>query len=312
MQEYAAILDLSYYQGTIDFRALKAAGVQGVILRVSDGLFVDPNFGTYAAEAHGVDFEYGVGFYQFSRMWAIYNQPPYTPEGQAQLAIDQVRATGQPFRLGGMADWEASGAQWWGPAEADRYFAVMDSFVPDFPKALGEYNGCAIYSAAWWWNPHVVMPEHYANRRFILAQYPFSHNLQPPQDVTKWSEWAFGGSPPGPTLPAGIKDWWGWQFSSYGNVPGVLTNADCNIVKLAPSKPKEDMAYLIKLATSDEVDITDGVTARRHISPEEYADWSQILGGARVVSQATWDGIPVYAPDAPNPVVHLSGTWSTA
>lgn len=79
-------IDVSYYQGTINWAAVKAAGKQFAIIRVSDGTgFLDPKFATNwkNAKAAGV----AVGAYQFFR-------PNQDATAQADLLVNQLNAVG--------------------------------------------------------------------------------------------------------------------------------------------------------------------------------------------------------------------------
>lgn len=57
-------IDISHHQGTVDFRKVKAAGYNFVIVKATEGTgFVDPNFRAYRAQAHAVGLI--VGLYHF-------------------------------------------------------------------------------------------------------------------------------------------------------------------------------------------------------------------------------------------------------
>src|SRR4051812_45874576 len=59
-------IDVSYYQGTINWASVKGAGVQYAFIRVSDGTtFEDPKFDTYWAGSRGAGIVHGA--YQFFR-----------------------------------------------------------------------------------------------------------------------------------------------------------------------------------------------------------------------------------------------------
>jgi len=79
-------IDVSYYQGNIDWAKVKAAGKQFAIIRISDGTgFVDPKFETYwrGAKAAGLL----VGAYQFFR-------PGQSVTAQADLLVDKLNSVG--------------------------------------------------------------------------------------------------------------------------------------------------------------------------------------------------------------------------
>jgi len=79
-------IDVSYYQGTINWSQVKAAGKAFAIVRVSDGTtFMDPKFATNwrGAKAAGLV----VGAYQFFR-------PAQDPIKQADIMVEQLKAMG--------------------------------------------------------------------------------------------------------------------------------------------------------------------------------------------------------------------------
>jgi hypothetical protein len=79
-------IDVSYYQGTINWAQVKAAGKVFAIIRVSDGTgFMDPKFVSNwkGAKAAGL----AVGAYQFFR-------PTQDVTRQADIMVDQLNAVG--------------------------------------------------------------------------------------------------------------------------------------------------------------------------------------------------------------------------
>ncbi|HYO52276.1 glycoside hydrolase family 25 protein [Archangium sp.] len=79
-------IDVSYYQGTINWNSVKSAGKSFAIIRVSDGTgFQDPNFNTYWANAKAAGMT--VGAYQFFR-------PTQDPIAQADLMVNKLNSAG--------------------------------------------------------------------------------------------------------------------------------------------------------------------------------------------------------------------------
>lgn len=79
-------VDVSYYQGSINWSSVKAAGKSFAMIRVSDGTgFNDPNFATYWANAKAAGLT--VGAYQFFR-------PSQDPIAQADLIVNKIQAAG--------------------------------------------------------------------------------------------------------------------------------------------------------------------------------------------------------------------------
>ena len=79
-------IDVSYYQGNIDWGKVRAAGKQFAIIRVSDGTgFRDPKFETYWKEAKAAGLL--VGAYQFFR-------PTQDVNAQADLLVNKLNSVG--------------------------------------------------------------------------------------------------------------------------------------------------------------------------------------------------------------------------
>lgn len=288
-------IDVSQFQGVIDWAAVKATGITGVIIRATDGAhYDDTTFDANIAGAHTHGM--AIVVYHFARRL----------DGavtQAQHCIARVAATGVPI-VRYMLDLEQNPP---GPLPLhwlDDMLVTFDSAAP---------NRCALYSAAYWWNPSVTNPAKYADRLFVAAEYPT--RVPPPLNPGEWLGWAYTVHPTGPGTPAGFTKAAGWQFSDLGAVAGVgHPPVDCDLIDPAffvPDRKELPVAYLIKRASDPEVDITDGIV-RRRVTPEEYAFWQPILGPERLIADAAWNAIPVYtAPVAAAPYpTHITGTLS--
>ena len=75
-------IDVSYYQGTIDWNRVAADGVRYAFIRVSDGTgYIDPKFPTYWAQSRAAGIVHGA--YQYFR-------PNQDPIAQANLFLSKV------------------------------------------------------------------------------------------------------------------------------------------------------------------------------------------------------------------------------
>lgn len=94
-------LDISAFQGEVDFNALKKAGVEFLFLRVgsedNDGYFIDKRFEEYYKGAKKVDIPVGVYFYSYA------NSPEYALK-DANLVLQQIK--GKDIDLPVVFDWE--------------------------------------------------------------------------------------------------------------------------------------------------------------------------------------------------------------
>ncbi len=182
-------IDVSYYQGTIDWPKVKASGVEFAFVRVSDGLAnVDSKFaqnwsGTRAA---------GVirGAYQFFR-------PNLDAAAQANLFLEKV-GTLAADDLPPVIDVEATGSQ-----SAATIAAKVRIWIDIVEAATGKKP--IIYTGYYFWRDSV------GDAKF--PGYPL---------------WIAAYVNHCPDLPSGWDTWSFWQTSSTGQVAGIGGAVDLN------------------------------------------------------------------------------------
>ncbi len=183
-------IDVSYYQGDIDWNAVAADGVEYAIVRVSHSTqFFDPEFydnleGSRAAGLH-------TGVYQ-------YFEPDEDPIAQADLLLESLGEM-QPGDLPPVIDVESNGGQ--SPA------AVADAvraWVEHVEAALGVKP--IIYTGYYFWNDNVASPD--------FGSYPL------------WIAW-YGVECPG-NIPAGWSQWAFHQYCDCGEIQGISGPVDVN------------------------------------------------------------------------------------
>lgn len=183
-------IDVSYYQGNINWDQVKAGGVDYAFIRVSDGTrFKDPKFernwaGTKAA---------GVirGAYQFFR-------PAQSATAQADIMIAAL-ADFQPGDLPPVIDVEATGG-----VSAANIAARIKIWTDRVEAAVGVKP--IVYTGKYFWRDQVRGSTAFATSALWIAQY-----------TTKC-----------PDLPAPWTDWTFWQYTDKGRVPGITGNVDTN------------------------------------------------------------------------------------
>ncbi len=183
-------VDVSYYQGNIDWAAAKADGVEFAFVRISDGTgFIDPKFeqnwqGTRAA---------GIlrGAYQFFR-------PNQDPIAQADLFLDKL-GTMEANDLPPVIDVEAAGGM--GPAAIANAVGI---WIDRVKAATGMTP--IIYTGFYFWRDSVGAAE-FPGSPLWHAQYTSAEcpNIPPP-----WQDWAI------------------WQFTASGSVAGIPGDVDTN------------------------------------------------------------------------------------
>ena len=184
-------IDVSYYQGTIDWTRVAADGVKYAFIRASDGLNTpDSKFDTNwsQAKARGVLR----GAYQFFR-------PAQDPIAQADLMLSRI-GTLAPDDLPPVIDVEADGGL--APAVvAER----VKQWIDRVEAATGRKP--IIYTGYYFWRDEVGSPAFAAGYPLWHAQYT---SAACPNIPEPWTDWAF------------------WQFTAMGSVDGITGDVDVN------------------------------------------------------------------------------------
>jgi len=184
-------IDVSYYQGTIDWTAVKGAGVEYAFIRVSDGAtFPDPKFATYWSGSRAVGIKHGA--YQFFR-------PGQDPIEQADLLLSKIGGKLAADDLPPVVDVEASDGQ--SPAIIQ---ARLTKWIDHVKAAIG--RDPIIYTGYYFWRDSVGGPD-FTSSPLWHAQYT---TASCPNIADPWPTWHF------------------WQFTSTGSVAGISGNVDTN------------------------------------------------------------------------------------
>ena len=180
-------IDVSKWQGAVNWQRVRAAGKQFAFARVSDGTrVIDPCFDTHWAELGRLGFYRGV--YQMFRA-------SQDPQAQADLLVQKVGTLG-PGDLPPVLDLELSDGQ---PNDVVIERALL------WLKTVEEHLGHApiVYTAHYFWK-QLGFPEGFESHPLWVANYDVSSPRLPPS----WQRWAF------------------WQYSQSGHVPGISGNVD--------------------------------------------------------------------------------------
>lgn len=184
-------IDVSYYQGTIDWTRVANDGVRYAFMRVSDGTgFVDPKFSTYWAQSRAAGVVRGA--YQYFR-------PNQDPIAQANLLLAKI-GTLAANDLPPVIDVEADGGLT--PAQVA---AKVKLWVDHVEAALGVTP--IVYTGFYFWRDQVGSPAFAAASPLWHAQYS---SVACPNIPAPWSDWAF------------------WQYTDSGSVDGIAGNVDMN------------------------------------------------------------------------------------
>ena len=183
-------IDVSSYQGTIDWTKAKADGVQYAFVRVSDGLnTIDSKFEANWSQTRAKGILHGA--YQFFR-------PSQDPIAQADLLLSKI-GTLKPDDFPPVIDVEADGGLT--PAQVA---AKVKIWIDHVTAAIGKRP--IIYTGFYFWRDQVGAPDQTTSPLWH-AQYSSAAcpNIAPP-----WTDWAF------------------WQYTSSGSVNGITGNVDMN------------------------------------------------------------------------------------
>lgn len=195
-------IDVSYYQGDIDWNAVAGAGYKFAITRINDGDFMDPKFDENYAAIREVGMIRGA--YQFFR-------PGSDVATQAQIVIDKVGKLGVgdlPVTL----DVEATDGV--GPAAiADK----IGQWIALVEEATGKPP--IIYTGKYFWQDNVAS-DAFADYPLWHAAYP--NACLPPADP-----------PPSCSSCPNLANQWStfliWQYTSTGGIPGIPGNVDKDV-----------------------------------------------------------------------------------
>lgn len=196
-------IDVSVYQGDIDWPQVAAAGYRYAIARVSHSTTtMDSKFAQNWAGIASVGMVRGV--YQ-------YFQPTHDTIAQAQVVCDAVGLLG-PGDLPAVIDVEVPNP---GISQSE-YADVVRTWIDHVEACTGKPP--MIYTGKYYWEPYLGTDE-FADHPLWHAAYPTA--CQPPN------------SPPScgvcPNIPDQWSTWTFWQYTDKNTIPGISGNVDTNI-----------------------------------------------------------------------------------
>jgi len=182
-------MDVSVYQGTINWAQAKADGIQYAIIRVSDGLnSPDSKFDANWSGSRAAGVIHGA--YQFF-------EPGQDPIAQADMLLAKIGGKLKPDDLPPMIDVEVTGGL--GPSQVA---AKVKQWIAHVKAKVG--RDPIVYTGMYFWRDSVgganVLPSVLFHAQYTTAACP---NIADP-----WPTWAF------------------WQYTSSGSVAGISGNVD--------------------------------------------------------------------------------------
>jgi lysozyme len=180
-------LDVSVYQGNVDWEKAKSAGCQFAFIRCTFGVKVDTQFKRNWAEAKRVGIPRGAYGWCIDKMNQVSN---------ATLFWEQIK--NDPGELPPVVDFEKYGATYVG-------FSALQLYVETLEK-LGKRKPIIYTSKGYWTSLADYKNQYWAlSYPFWLAQYTTSMN---------------------PVLPLPFTHWDFWQYSADGNNRGYEFGAE--------------------------------------------------------------------------------------
>lgn len=186
-------IDVSKWQGTVNWGAVKAAGKQFGIARISDGIKYNDAY--FTANWQGMKAAGLIrGSYQYFR-------PDVDPTAQANLVLSKLKAAGglQPGDLPVVLDLETNGGK-----SSATIIKNVETWIAKIKQGTNRVP--MIYTGSYFWDGKVITSK--------FASYPL------------WT--AHYTSKPCPLVPNPWKEWKIWQYTSKEQVNGVKGGVDAN------------------------------------------------------------------------------------
>lgn len=195
------VIDVSNYQGTVDWRKVKAAGIEGAVLKVMNkDLNPDKQFENNwrGCEAAGV------------RIVGVYNYSYATTEERAAADAQKVTAILQGRKVKVWLDVEDDSQKKLG-LKLIHIIKAYRKVIEAAGLEFGVYTGLSFYNS-------YIRPYHsMLDCKFWIARYPSALSMP----VSK--------EPEGSKKPSILHPLEGWQYSSRGSVPGIRGSVDLSL-----------------------------------------------------------------------------------
>jgi GH25 family lysozyme M1 (1,4-beta-N-acetylmuramidase) len=223
------VVDISKWQGHVNFKTMRQRGVEGLIVRLLNGRTRDSLAAGYINDAKDEGFEVlGYGFCnpKADRSGADFAERLVDCAADLGVANRPVMFDVENYlnEPGNLPIITGNAWQDWLELGVDTVIRLMGR-----PPIL--------YSNASYFASTGLVGGTLTRCPLIVARYPYYSPLspQPPADAREWERWIFD-QPKRPQVPRGFTDWQGWQFSAGFNRAGRTygassTDLDLNLIK---------------------------------------------------------------------------------
>ena len=166
--DYYKVIDVSDWQGQIDWTKVKADGIVGAIIRYADGDTLDKRFAENMKNAKAAGLH--IGSYIFSRA-----KTKAEAETEATRLFNACKPYDPDMPL--YIDLEAKGLEKYANVVAQAFLVKM--------KALGGRGG--VYANLHWWNNYLAeTARDYSSNPFWIAQYNDTMDYKPSDRMGMW------------------------------------------------------------------------------------------------------------------------------
>ena len=195
-------IDVSAWQGVIDWAKVKKAGCGHAVLKIArKELTADKQFAANIKGCKAQGIPYGVYRYVYE-----------STEAAAKKAAQAVVAILKQY------DAAPGTVVWWDVEDASIKAAAKTTLTASILAAQKVVEsagyGFGVYCGKYWYDS--VLPTGKLTCPFWIARYPSTKAV------------AFGAAPAAKHKPTTTQPLWGWQYSSKGVVPGISGNVDLN------------------------------------------------------------------------------------
>jgi len=201
------LIDVSHWNGPIDWAKVKSSGVQGTFIKATNGAFnSDDQFITNSTLARKQGIKVGAYHFLLSTQ---------DPDAQAENFLNSAKPGNLDLLPVVDVEWDVfKKRDRWLDVPAKARVAMVGRFIRNVRDALGYMP--IVYTATSWWRPMIGTSTSYQGQGKPAVKFG---------DSPLWlASYTKKLSP----LPAAWSNWHIWQYTATGKLPGISGNVDMN------------------------------------------------------------------------------------
>ena len=202
-----SLIDVSHWNGQIDWTKVAKAGVQGSFIKATNGAFnTDNMFSTNYQQARQQGIKVGAYHFLLSTQ---------DPDAQAENFLNTAKPGSLDLLPVVDVEWDMfKKTDRWAAVPPKARIAMVGRFVAHVRDALGYMP--IIYTATSWWRPMIATAQSFTPQGKTAVKFG---------DCPLWlASYTKNIS----ALPAAWSNWHIWQYTSTGTMPGINGNTDFN------------------------------------------------------------------------------------